>query len=122
MMRSPSETPESLPPRELHPVSRTAAPARIPIFVLMPLPLTPPSFCRRSGQGVKPLRETVEGDRDADALLLRLEDVEGRHLARLELADERLLHHHLGDAARGEAAHEAGAADVRLVDLEAEPG
>ena len=41
---------------------------------------------------------------------------------RLHLIDQVVLHHHLGDASRREAAHEPGPADIGLVDLEPEPG
>src|SRR5215218_2869779 len=60
-------------------------------------------------QAVECLREAAEGDRNADALLRRLKNDEGRRPARLELVDERILQHDLGDAAGGEAAHESGA-------------
>ena len=43
-------------------------------------------------------------------------------LAGAQFLDQLVVHDHLGDAAIGQAAHEAGAADVGIVDLEAEAG
>jgi len=36
-----------------------------------------------------------------------------------QFTDEVVVHHHLSDAAIGQAAHEAGAADILVVDFEA---
>ena len=57
---------------------------------------------------------------NADAFFRRLEDDEGRGLAGAQLLDQVVVHDHLGDAAVRQAAHETGAADVGLVDLEPE--
>src|ERR1700722_6971279 len=64
--------------------------------------------------------EAGKGERDADPLLRRLKDDEGRRLSILHLVDQFVFHHDFGDAAIGQAAHETGAADIGLVDLEAE--
>src|SRR5690349_79800 len=83
----------------------------------------------REGEGAPapPLRQLVvafaeagETHRKADAFLRRLEDDESRGRAAAQFADEGLVHDYFGDAAVGQAAHEAGAADVDIVDLEAE--
>src|SRR5579863_5659013 len=76
----------------------------------------------RLRQLVETLAETLEAHREADAFLRCLEDDEGRGLAGAHLADQLVVHDHLGDATIGQAAHEAGAADIGIVDLEAEPG
>ena len=52
----------------------------------------------------------------------RLEDNEGCGLAGAQLLEQIVVHHHLRDAAVGQAADEPGAADIHLVDLEPEPG
>ena len=67
------------------------------------------------------LRRILSGHRKADALFRCLEDDEGRGLAGAQLPHQFLVHDHFGDAAVGQAAHEAGAADVGLVDLEPSP-
>jgi hypothetical protein len=43
-------------------------------------------------------------------------------VAGAQLLHQVVVHHHLGDAAVRQAAHEAGAADVGLVDLQAQAG
>src|SRR5215213_6948278 len=73
-------------------------------------------------QTVEARPEAVQGDGDADPLLRGLEDDEGGALPLLHLVDEGVLHDDLGDAAGSQAAHEAGAANIGLVDLEAEAG
>src|SRR5262245_23859039 len=82
----------------------------------------------RGGEGVRPpLRQLVEAfaealepHREAAALFRRLEDDEGRGRPGAQLLHQILVHHHLGDAAVRQAAHEAGAADVDLIELEPE--
>ena len=44
-----------------------------------------------------------------------------RLLTGLELADELVIHNDLGDAAIRQTAHESGAADVGVVDLQSKP-
>src|SRR5579875_2251448 len=72
----------------------------------------------RSGQLVISLGEAGQADGKSDALLRRLEDDEGCGLAVAQFVDERIVHHHLGDAAIGQAAYEARAADIGVVDFE----
>src|SRR4051812_21992342 len=79
---------------------------------------TPP--VRVSGKALEPRSEAVQRHRDADALLRGLEHDEGGRLPLLELVDQVVFHDDLGDAARGQAADEAGPAHVGLIDLEAE--
>src|SRR5271156_3643145 len=74
-----------------------------------------------SWQLVETLAETLQAHGEADALLGRLEDDESRGLTGAHLLDQLVIHDDLGDAAVGQAAHEAGAADVVVVDLQAEP-
>ena len=52
----------------------------------------------------------------------RLEDDEGGGLAGPQLVDQVVVHDDLGDAAVGHAAHEAGPAQLGVVDLEPEAG
>src|SRR5580693_6788068 len=74
-----------------------------------------------SGQLVEAFAKALQAHREADALLGRLEDDEGRGLAGAHLLDQLVFHDHFGDAAIGQAAHEAGAADIVVVDLQAQP-
>ena len=69
-----------------------------------------------SRQLIKPLRQPVQTERKPDSLFRRLEDDERRGLGALELAEQLVVHDHLGDAAVGEAADEAGAADVLVTE------
>src|SRR5437867_1892220 len=75
---------------------------------------------RLSGQFVEAFAEALEAHREADALLRRLEDDEGRGLPGTQLLDQILVHDHFGDAAVRQATHKAGASDVGLIDLEPE--
>src|SRR5215208_4465770 len=68
-------------------------------------------------QLVIPLRQPVQAEREADTLFGGLEDDEGGGLGALEQAQELVVHDNLGDAAVGQAAHEAGAVDVLVVEL-----
>ena len=63
-------------------------------------------------QLVEAFAETLQRHREANALFRRLEDDEGRGLGGAELAEQLVVHDDLGDAAIGQAADEAGAADV----------
>src|SRR4029079_1009860 len=56
------------------------------------------------------------------ALFRRLEDNEGSRLSGPQLVDQIVVHHDLGHAAVGHAAHEAGPAQFGIVDLEPEAG
>src|SRR3954471_13580888 len=67
-------------------------------------------------QLVEAVAEAFEAHGEADALLGRLEDDEGRGLAGAQLLEQIVVHHHLGHAAVGQAAHEPGAAHIDLVD------
>src|SRR6202022_3266932 len=73
-------------------------------------------------QLVEILTEALETYGKADALLGRLENDESRGLPAAQLLEQIVIHHHFGNAAVGQAAHESGAADVDLVDLEPEAG
>ena len=75
-----------------------------------------------SGQLVVALAEPLQAHRDTDAFFRRLEDDEGRGLAAAQLPHQIVGHLDLGDAAVRQAAHEAGLADIGLVDLEPEAG
>src|SRR5437588_12162323 len=70
-----------------------------------------------SRQLVEPVAEPVQAEREADALFGGLEDDEGRGLGAAELAEQLVVHHHLGDAAIGQASHKTGAADVLIVEF-----
>src|SRR5579864_2818034 len=72
-------------------------------------------------QLVVALTKALQAHRKADAFLGRLEDDEGRGLAVAQFVDQIVVHDHFGDAAVGQAAYEAGAADIVVVDLEPEP-
>src|SRR6187401_3744531 len=76
---------------------------------------------------VRDLRELVvafaeagEAHWEADSLFRRLEDDEGRGLAAAQLLDQLVVHDHFRDAAVWQAADEARAADIGLIDLEPE--
>src|SRR5262245_61352041 len=58
--------------------------------------------------------ETLQAHRETDPFLGRLEDDEGRGLARAQLLDQIIVHDHLGDAAIRQTADESGATDVDL--------
>src|SRR6202008_470050 len=80
--------------------------------------LSPPFEASR--QLVVALAESLQAHGEADAFLRRLEDDEGRGLAVAQFGDQVVVHDHFGDAAVRQAAHEAGAADVVVVELHAE--
>lgn len=73
-------------------------------------------------QLVVALAEPVQAEREADAFFRRLKNDESGGLGAAELAEQLVFEDDLGDAAVGEAADEAGAADVLVVELESEPG
>src|SRR5216684_1108749 len=74
-----------------------------------------------SRQLVIPLADAVQAQRKSDALFRGLEDDKRRGLGGAELAQKLVVHHHLGDAAIGQTSDKAGAADVLIVEFEAEP-
>src|SRR5262245_6703779 len=80
----------------------------------------------RSGRGgdlrqlVVAFAESGQAHREADAFLRCLKDNECCRFARAQLLDQLVVHDHFRDAAVGQAANKAGAADVGLVDLEPE--
>src|SRR5260370_26716878 len=71
-------------------------------------------------QLVVALAESLQAHREANAFLRRLENDEGRSLPGAQLLDQIVVHHHFGHAAARQAAHETGAADVLIVDLQPE--
>src|SRR5512139_3503505 len=79
----------------------------------------------RSGQRgglrqlVVALAEAGKAHREPNSFLRRLEDNEGCRLADAQLLDQLVIHDDFGDAAVRQAPHKTGAADVRLVDLQA---
>src|ERR1700722_7972232 len=75
-----------------------------------------------SRQLVIPLAKPVQAQRKPDALFGGFEDDEGRGLGGPELTQELVVHHDFGNAAIGQAADKAGAADVDIVELQAEAG
>src|SRR5437764_3028026 len=66
--------------------------------------------------------ESLQAHREADSLLRRLENDEGRSLPGAQLLDQIVVHDHFGHAAARQAAHETGAADILIVDLETKAG
>src|SRR5215470_13030877 len=79
-----------------------------------------PSKSTSLRQLVVTLAETFEAHGKANAFLWRLEDDEGCGLAAAQLLEQIVVHHDLRHAAVGQAAHEAGASDIGLVDLQPE--
>src|ERR1700676_5793581 len=75
-----------------------------------------------SRQLVIPFPEPVQAQRKPDPLFRGLEDDERRGLGGAELTQELVVHHDFGNAAVGQAADKSGAADVDIVELQAEPG
>src|SRR6185437_3101208 len=65
--------------------------------------------------------ETFQAHRKPDAFFRGLEDDEGRGFPIAQFLDQFVVHHDFRDAAVGQTAHESCAADVGLVDLEAQP-
>src|SRR4029078_1340604 len=80
----------------------------------------------RSGQrgGLRQLvvafAEPGQAHREADAFFGRLKDDECRAFSGTQLLDQLVVHDHFSDAAVWQAADEARAPDIRLVDLEPE--
>src|SRR6516164_1762282 len=79
-----------------------------------------PGFTPALRQLVVALAKALQAHGDTYSFLRRLEDDEGCARAGAQLPDQVVVHYHFGDTAVGEAAHEPGAANVRLVDLEPE--
>src|SRR3979490_1783637 len=73
-----------------------------------------------SRQLVVPLANPVQTEREADALFGGLENDKRRGLGGAELAQELVIHHHLAPPAVGQAPDKTGAADVLIVELQAE--
>src|SRR4029079_12762837 len=73
-------------------------------------------------QLVIPLADAVQAQRKPDALFGGLEDNESRGLGGAELAEQFFVHHHFGDAAIGQASDKTGAADVDIIEFQAEAG
>src|SRR5215210_8779949 len=99
LMAPPPEDPDEV---ELQPptVKQAAAPAASNPD--LPIPMLSSSL----RQTVEPRPEPVQGHGNADALLGRLEDDEGRGLALPHLVDQGVFHDDLGDTARCQTAHE----------------
>src|SRR5712664_2940339 len=74
-----------------------------------------------SRQLVVPLADAVQAQRKPDPLFGGLENNKRRGLSGAELAQKLVVHHDLGDAAIGQAADKAGAADILIVEFEAKP-
>src|ERR1700683_3728812 len=75
-----------------------------------------------SRQLVIPFPEPVQAERKTDALFGGVEDDERRGLGGPELTHELVAHPGFGSAAIGQAADKPGAADVDIVELQAEAG
>src|SRR3954449_9914814 len=73
-----------------------------------------------SGQFFVAVFEPGKVQRDTDAFFRRLIDDEGGGLAGPHLVDQLVFHDDFGDATGRQAAHEAGTADIGLIDFEAE--
>src|SRR5437764_12449606 len=75
-----------------------------------------------SRQLIEPFTEPVQAEREADALFGGFEDDESCRLGAAQLAQELVVHHDFGHAAIGQAPDKAGAANILVIELEAEPG
>src|SRR6266566_1922798 len=78
--------------------------------------------CLSLRQLVVAFAESLQAHREADTFLRRLKNDEGRSLPAAQLFDQIIVHHHFGHAAARQAAHETGATDVLIVDLETKAG
>ena len=75
-----------------------------------------------SRQLVIPLADPVQAQRKPDALFRGLENDKRRGLGGAELAQQLVVHHDLRHAAIGQAPDKTSAADVLIVELQAQPG
>src|SRR5436305_878684 len=80
--------------------------------------MRPPNKRSPSRQLIEPFAEPVQAEREADTLFGGLEDDEGRGLGAAQLSQQLVVHHHFGNAAIGQAGHEAGAADILVIEFE----
>src|SRR5271155_2892203 len=76
----------------------------------------------RLRQSFETLLKAIESQGNSSAFLRLLKNRECGIFAIFHLLDELFHHHHFGDAAGRKTAHEAGAADILIVDLESEAG